>query len=84
MALSDYLNGPTYRRRVQDLESQMAELQERYAQLQALAKKYGAMEVLEIQKHIEQQNANLAAVRLTIQSAERDVAALTSTLGFYT
>lgn len=77
MALSDYLNGPTYRRRVQDLESQMAELQERYAQLQALAKKYGAMEVLEIQKHIEQQNANLAAVRLTIQSAERDVAALT-------
>lgn len=76
MALSDYLNGPMYRRRMQDLESHLAELQERYAQMQALAKKYGAMEVLEIQRHIEQENANLAAVRLAIQSAERDVAAL--------
>jgi hypothetical protein len=76
MALSDYLNGPTYRRRVQDLESQLAELQERYAQMQALAKKYGAMEALEIQRHIEQENANLGAVRLAIQSAERDVTAL--------
>ena len=49
MVLSDYLNGPTYRRRVQVLESQMAELQERYAQMQALAKKYGVMEVFEVQ-----------------------------------
>ena len=77
MALSDYLNGPTYRRRVQDLESQLAELQERYAQMQALAKKYGAMEVLEIQRHIEKENVSLEAVRQTIKSAERDVAALT-------
>ena len=28
MALSDYLNGPTYRRRVQDLESQLVEPRE--------------------------------------------------------
>ena len=76
MALSDYLNGPTYRRQVQDLQSQLAELQERYAQMQALAKKYGAMEALEIQKQIEQENANLAAVRLAITSTEREVAAL--------
>jgi hypothetical protein len=77
MALSDYLNGPTYRRRVQDLESQLADIQKRYAEMQALAKKYGAMDVLEIQRHIEQENGNLEAVRLTIKSAERDVAALT-------
>lgn len=76
MALSDYLNGPTYRRRMQDLESQLAELQEHYAQMQALAKKYGVMEALEIQRHIEQENANLGAVRLAIQSAERNVTAL--------
>lgn len=76
MALSDYLNGPKYRRQVQDLESQLAELQERYAQMQALAKKYGAMEVLEIQRHIGHENTNLGAVRLAIQTAERDVAAL--------
>ena len=76
MALSDYLNGPKYRRQVQDLESQLAELHERYAQMQALAKKYGAMEVLEIQRHIGHENTNLGAVRLAIQTAERDVAAL--------
>lgn len=44
--------------------------------MQALAKKYGAMEVLEIQRHIGQENANLGTVRLAIQSAERDVAVL--------
>jgi DNA repair exonuclease SbcCD ATPase subunit len=76
MALSDYLNGPTYRRQVQDLESQLAQLQDRYAQMQALVKKYGAMEVLEIQRHIEQENATLGEVRLAIQTAQRDVAAL--------
>lgn len=76
MALSDYLNGPKYRRRLQESESQLAELQERYAQLQALAKKYGAMEALEIQKLVEQEKTKLDAVRSAIQSAERDVAAL--------
>ena len=76
MALSDYLNGPTHRRRVQDLESQMAELQERYAQMQALATKYGAMEALEIQRRIEQEKASLESVRETIRNAERDVTAL--------
>lgn len=76
MALSDYLNGPTYRQRTQDLERQLAELQERYAQLQALAKKYGAMEVLAVQRHIEQENAKLGAVQREIQDAEQQVAAL--------
>lgn len=77
MGLSDYLNGPTYRRRAQDLESQLAELQERYAEMQAIAKKYGAMDVLEIQRHIGLENGNLESVRLAIKSAERDVATLT-------
>lgn len=78
MTLSDYLNGPTHRRRVRELESQLTELQDRYAQIQAIAKKYGAMEAIEIQRHIEQENSNLEAVRQTIKSAERNVAALTN------
>lgn len=78
MILSDYLNGPTHRRRVHELESQLAELQKHYAQMQAIVKKYGAMEAIEIQRHIEQENANLEAVRQTIKSAERNVAALTN------
>jgi TolA-binding protein len=76
MAISDYLNGPKYRLRVQDLESQLADLQKRYDEMQDLAKKYGAMDVLEIQSHIGQEHGNLEAVRLATRSAERDVAAL--------
>ncbi|MGL5002173.1 MAG: DUF4041 domain-containing protein, partial [Casimicrobium sp.] len=77
MALGDYLNGPTHRRRAQDLERQLAELQERYAQMQAIAKKLGVMDVLETQRYIEDENAKLGAIRQTIQNAEQDVAALT-------
>jgi len=47
-------------------------------QMQTIAKKYGAMEILEIRRHIEQENSNLAAVRQMITTAERDVTALTN------
>lgn len=76
MALSDYLNGPTYRRKVQELEGRLADVQERYVQMEALAKKYGAMEVHEVQRHIEQEQTKLGAIHLSIQAAERDAAAL--------
>lgn len=76
MALSDYLNGPTYRRQAQDLERQLTDLQERYDRMQALVKQYGAMEVHEIQQHIEQEKENLGAVRLAIQAAEREAEVL--------
>lgn len=83
MSLRDYLNGPTYRRQAQDLERQVAELQgqlgelqQRYAQMQTLAKKYGAMDVLEVQKRIDEENANLAKARLAVDSANRELQAL--------
>jgi len=63
---------------MQDLQGQLAQLQERYVQMQTIAKKYGAMEILEIRRHIEQENSNLAAVRQMITTAERDVTALTN------
>ena len=77
MALSDYFNGPANRKRVQELESQLADFQERYAQIEVLAKKLGAMELLESQRLIEKENASLEAVRQTIKSTEQDIAALT-------
>ncbi len=76
MALGDYLNGPKYRQRAQDLERQLTELQQRYRQMQALAETFRAMEALQVQDLIAQENAKLDAVRLTIQAAERDVAAM--------
>lgn len=77
MALSDYLNGPKYRQQLQDSEKQVVELQSRYAEMQALVKKYGAMEALEVQKLVEQELAKLEAVRTTIQRAEQDLSDLT-------
>lgn len=76
MALGDYLNGPKYRLQAQDLERQLAELQQRYEQMQVLAKKLGAMEILQAQDLIKKENAKLDVVRRTIQSAEREVGEL--------
>lgn len=77
MTLSDYLNGPKYRRQLQDSERQIAELRGRCAEMQALLQKYGAMGALELQKLIEQEHAKLEAVHATIRRAEQDLAALT-------
>lgn len=76
MALSDYLKGPTHKRQAEGLERQLAELQERYAQLQTLAKKYGAMEIHDVQRQVEQEKLGLEAARRQIGDAEQEVASL--------
>jgi hypothetical protein len=77
MALMDYFKGPTYRQRTVELEAQLSQLQARYGQLQTLAKKYGAMEVAEVQQLIEQETARLGAIRQDIQAVERETTAVT-------
>ena len=76
MPLSDYWNGPAHRQRADDLDIQLTDLQARYAQLQALNRKIGAMDVLELRALIEQEKAKLAAVRQEVQSAEQEAVAL--------
>ncbi|MDT4815334.1 hypothetical protein FQZ97_483600 [compost metagenome] len=76
MRFSDYWNGPAHRQRADDLDIQLTDLQARYAQLQALTRKIGAMEALEVQGLIAQEKEKLAAVRLEIQRAQEGVAAL--------
>ncbi|PAU62465.1 DUF4041 domain-containing protein [Pseudomonas indica] len=76
MPISDYWNGPAHRQRADDLDAQLTDLQARYAQLQALNRKIGAMDVLDVQRLIEQEKGKLAAVRQEVQRAEQDVAAL--------
>jgi hypothetical protein len=76
MALSDYFNGPTHKRQAQDLERRLAELQDRYAQVQTLAKKYGAMQVAEVERIVEKEKKTLEAVRLQIEAAGQEVTSL--------
>ena len=59
MALMDYLNGPKHHQRVVQLKAELVTLQERYAHLQALAKKYGAMDVAEVQELIVKETVRL-------------------------
>ncbi|MCG7374132.1 DUF4041 domain-containing protein [Pseudomonas luteola] len=74
MAFSDYWKGPAHRQRADELDVQLKELKTRYAQLQALNEKTGAMDALEIQKLIDHEKRRLAAVRKEIQRAEQEVA----------
>lgn len=75
MLFRDYWNGPANRQRADDLDAQLTKLQARYAQLEALNRKIGAMDVLDVQRLNEQEKAKLAAVRQQIQSAEQEVVA---------
>ncbi len=76
MSFSDYLKGPAHRQRAEALEAQLAELQVQHSQLQELVTKIGAMDVVNIQKLIEQEQARLADVREQTQRSERELAAL--------
>jgi len=75
MALLDYLKGPEHRQRSMELEVQLSKLQERYAQLQTLAKKYGAMEMVQVQQLIADESTKLDELRQRIEQAEQDLAA---------
>ncbi|MCQ4313311.1 DUF4041 domain-containing protein [Pseudomonas stutzeri] len=75
MLFRDYWNGPANRQRADDLDAQLTKLQARHAQLEALNRKIGAMDVLDVQRLTEQEKAKLAAVRQQIQSAEQEVVA---------
>ena len=76
MALSDYLHGPAHKRQAEDLQRQLADLSARHAQLQAIAKKCGAMEAVEVQRVVEQENKALEQVRLQIKAAEQELMSL--------
>ncbi len=77
MALSDYLKGPQHKarsveleaelrvsgRRCASIEAELAALKDRYAELQELAKKYGAMEAAEVQREISAERRVLQTVK---------------------
>lgn len=74
MALRDYLNGPKHLKRAQELEKNLTELQQRYAQVQALADKFRAMEAVQIQDLIDKENAKLNGIREAVLEAKRESA----------
>lgn len=76
MSLTDYLKGPAHRRRVIELEAELGDIRKRFEEMRTLAKKYGAMEVLEVQQLIEQEHVKLGAARQMVQAAELEATAI--------
>lgn len=80
MALSDYLNGPKYRDRAEQLESELkavslakSELEGRYDKLRDLAKKCGAMDIAAVQLVINAERAKLEQLRVNVEDRAREV-----------
>jgi Domain of unknown function (DUF4041)/T5orf172 domain len=76
MPLTDYLNGPAHLRRSQELMVELAELKKNHAQMEAIAKRCGGMQVHEIEVLVEQEKTKLETVRMAIQSAESEAMTL--------
>ncbi|MFJ3259818.1 DUF4041 domain-containing protein [Pseudomonas sp. NPDC086581] len=76
MSFSDYWNGPAHKQRADDLDRKLTELQASYVELQALNRKVGAMELLEVQHLIEQEKLKLAAIRQDVYAAGQELAAI--------
>lgn len=73
MPLRDYLNGPKYLLRIQELDKQLSELQKRFTQMQVLAEKFRAMESIQVQDLIDQENAKLANLRTATQESNHQI-----------
>jgi hypothetical protein len=76
MALSDYLNGPKYRKRLDELESELVDSRQRHEEMQALVKRLGAMEAVGIQALIQKERSTLAESRSQVTRAASEVATL--------
>jgi hypothetical protein len=74
MALVDYLKGPEHKARSVQLEGDLSQLQQRYAMLQELAKKYGALEVQAVQLQIQEERRTLQGVQQEVLSARQEAA----------
>ena len=86
MTLSDYLKGPQHkarsehlekelsetRRRCTDTESELSALGERHEQLQLLATKCGAMEILQVNREITAERQTLQAVKDAVSKVRQE------------
>jgi predicted nucleic acid-binding Zn-ribbon protein len=88
--LSDYLKGPQHKARSEKLEvelsatrsrcaeaaAHLSALQVRYDELQALATRYGAMEVADVQREISAERQKLQAVKDAVSHADQEAASV--------
>jgi hypothetical protein len=81
MGIADHFNGPKYRREseqqrgeIERLGAELEQLKQQYKRLQGLARKYGVMELLEVQGLIEAEKAVLEQVRADSQARAHELA----------
>ncbi|MEY5019448.1 MAG: hypothetical protein RLZ22_536 [Verrucomicrobiota bacterium] len=76
MKISDYLKGPSHKREAEDLKCKLDELNGHYGNVYALAEKYGAMEVEDVRRLVEQEQASLEVVRQQVTATEHQLTCL--------
>ena len=76
MALLDYFKGPQHKARSVQLKAELSAMKERCSQLQALAKRYGATDVVEVQRKIAAEMRKLKEAKQAVVQAEQEVAML--------
>jgi hypothetical protein len=76
MAISDYLKGPSHKSEAEGLKRKLDELHGHYGNVYALAEKYGAMEVEDVRRLVDREQANLEAVRQQVTDTEQQLACL--------
>lgn len=83
MGLGDYLNGPTYRKRAEILDKELAalqiqqlELQKQLADMQVLARECGALDLMTTRRLIDNAKEDLAEEQLNVETAQTELAAL--------
>lgn len=81
MPIADYLNGPKYRREndarkgeVERLAAENEQLKQQYRRLQELAKKFGAMDMVQVQRLLEAEKASLEQLRSNTELKARELA----------
>jgi hypothetical protein len=75
MALKDYLNGPAYKARAAALEEELRQLEARHVELQATAKKLGALDLLDVERLIALEQQRLQGIQNEVQAAKQKAAA---------
>jgi predicted nucleic acid-binding Zn-ribbon protein len=80
MALSDYLKGPHHKARSTQLDAELSALKKQFDELQQLAKRCGAFEVLETQRQLAEERRKLEDARQSTLQAEIDTAAAVARL----
>lgn len=80
MSFGDYFKGPEYRANASRLDAELQALQAKYCDLEAKAREIGLLDLLAVQKQIQDEQTRLANVQAHVATTQSDLDAARSQL----